>query len=107
MIRDQNLDIRTITMGISLHDCVCEDGARLAEKIYDKVTKTAEKLCPVGEEIEKIYGIPIVNKRVSVTPISQVTGGIRPERGTVSHPYTATRRQVNDQERKRARRTTA
>ncbi|MBO5110085.1 MAG: PFL family protein [Clostridia bacterium] len=79
MIRDQNLDIRTITMGISLHDCVCEDGNRLAEKIYDKVTKTAENLCSVGEEIEKIYGIPIVNKRVSVTPISQVTGAIRPE----------------------------
>ena len=77
MIRDQNLDIRTITMGISLHDCVCDDGDRLAERIYDKVTKTAERLCPVGEEIEKIYGIPIVNKRVSVTRSEEHTSELQ------------------------------
>ncbi len=78
MIRDQNLDIRTITMGISLYDCVCEDAARLADKIYDKITKTAENLCKTGLDIEKTYGIPIINKRVSVTPISLVTAAIDP-----------------------------
>ena len=76
MIRDQNLDIRTVTMGISLYDCVSEDAARLCDKIYDKITKTAELLCPTAEKIEKEYGIPIINKRVSVTPVSLVAGGI-------------------------------
>ncbi|MBE6538258.1 MAG: PFL family protein [Ruminococcaceae bacterium] len=79
MIREENLDIRTITMGISLLDCVSEDEDRLCEKIYDKITKKAERLVPVGCEIEKEYGIPIVNKRVSVTPISLVGGDISPE----------------------------
>ena len=79
MIRQENLDIRTITMGISLLDCVSEDENRLCEKIYDKITKKAERLVPVGCEIEKEYGIPIVNKRVSVTPVSLVGGDISPE----------------------------
>ena len=79
MIRDQNLDIRTVTMGISLYDCVSEDAGRLCDKIYDKITKTAEKLCPTAETIEKEYGIPIINKRVSVTPISLVGGRYSPE----------------------------
>ena len=74
MIRQENLDIRTITMGISLFDCVSEDTDRLCQKIYDKITRTARRLVPVGEEIEKQYGIPIVNKRVSVSPISLVGG---------------------------------
>ena len=76
MIREENLDVRTITMGISLFDCVSEDENRLCEKIYDKITKNAEHLVKTGEDIEKTYGIPIVNKRVSVTPISLVGGGI-------------------------------
>ncbi len=76
MIRDENLDIRTITMGISLFDCVSEDENRFAEKIYDKITKTAERLVPCGEELEKTYGIPIINKRISVTPISLVGGAM-------------------------------
>ena len=80
MIRDQNLDIRTITMGISLYDCVSDSAERLCEKIYDKITKSAEHLCQTGEEIEKLYGIPIINKRVSVTPISLIAGGIDPSR---------------------------
>ena len=80
MIRDQNLDIRTITMGISLYDCVSEDADRLCQRIYDKITKKAERLCAVGEEIEKTYGIPIINKRVSVTPISLVAGAIPPDK---------------------------
>lgn len=79
MIRQENLDIRTITMGISLFDCVSEDTDRLCQKIYDKITRTARRLVPVGEEIEKQYGIPIVNKRVSVSPISLVGGSISPE----------------------------
>ncbi len=79
MIREENLDIRTITMGISLLDCVSEDEDRLCEKIYDKITKKAENLVKTGCDIEKEYGIPIVNKRVSVTPISLVGGSISPE----------------------------
>ena len=74
MIRQENLDIRTITMGISLFDCVSEDENRLCEKIYDKITKKAEYLVRTGENIEKEYGIPIVNKRVSVTPVSLIGG---------------------------------
>ena len=79
MIREENLDIRTITMGISLYDCVSEDEDRLCEKIYDKITRKAEKLVSTGCTIEKEYGIPIVNKRVSVTPVSLVGGSISPE----------------------------
>ncbi len=74
MIRQENLDIRTITMGISLFDCVSEDENRLCDKIYDKITKKAEYLVKTGENIEKEYGIPIVNKRVSVTPVSLIGG---------------------------------
>ncbi len=79
MIREENLDIRTITMGISLLDCVSEDADRLCDKVYDKITKTAEKLVDTGVSIEREYGIPIVNKRVSVTPISLVGGAISPD----------------------------
>ena len=79
MIREENLDIRTITMGISLYDCVSEDENRLCEKIYDKITKSAENLVATGQDIEKKYGIPIVNKRVSVTPISLIGGACSPE----------------------------
>lgn len=74
MIRQENLDIRTITMGISLFDCVSDDEKRLCDNIYDKITKKAERLVSVGGEIEKRYGIPIVNKRVSVTPVSLIGG---------------------------------
>ncbi len=79
MIREENLDIRTITMGISLFDCVSDDGDRLCRNIYDKITRTAEHLVATGQDIEKKYGIPIVNKRVSVTPISLVAGNQSPE----------------------------
>ena len=79
MIHEENLDIRTITMGISLYDCVSEDEGRLCEKIYDKITTSAKNLVAVGGDIEKKYGIPIVNKRVSVTPISLVGGTLSPE----------------------------
>ena len=79
MIRQENLDVRTITMGISLFDCVSDDEKRLCDKIYDKITKKAEHLVETGCEIEKKYGIPIVNKRVSVTPISIIGGDISPD----------------------------
>ncbi len=79
MIRQENLDIRTITMGISLYDCVSEDENRLCEKIYEKITQSAKNLVQTGCDIEKEYGVPIVNKRVSVTPISLVGGAISPE----------------------------
>ena len=74
MIRGENLDIRTITMGISLYDCVSEDIGRFCGKIYDRITKTAENLVRCGEDIQKQYGIPIINKRVSLTPLSLVGG---------------------------------
>jgi len=72
MISDDCLDIRTITMGISLLDCCDGDISRAAEKIYDKITKKAERLVRVGETIEHKYGIPIINKRISVTPIALI-----------------------------------
>ena len=79
MIREENLDIRTITMGISLLDCVSEDPGRLCDKIYDKMMKKAERLVSVGVEIEREYGVPIVNKRVSLTPVSLVGATLSPE----------------------------
>ena len=74
MIEEENLDIRTITMGISLLDCIDSDGEKARTKIYDKITKSAENLVKVGNQIENEFGIPIVNKRVSVTPISMIAG---------------------------------
>ena len=74
MIEQQHLDIRTITMGISLLDCCDPDLSACCEKIYDKITRLAKNLVPVGEEIEAEFGIPIVNKRISVTPIALVAG---------------------------------
>jgi len=70
MFGEEKLDIRTITMGISLLDCADSDKFKSCRKIYDKITKRAENLVKVGEQIEKEYGIPIVNKRISVTPIA-------------------------------------
>lgn len=72
MIRQENLDIRTITMGISLRDCACESASRSRQKIYDKICRYADKLVKTGEDIERDFGIPIINKRISVTPIALV-----------------------------------
>ena len=72
MIQDENLDIRTITMGISLLDCCTGDAKSTCNKIYEKMTRKAENLVKTGEDIEKEYGIPIINKRISVTPISMI-----------------------------------
>lgn len=74
MIDEENLDIRTITMGISLLDCADSDGEVAREKIYTKITTMAKDLVKVGEQIESEYGIPIINKRISVTPIAIVAG---------------------------------
>ena len=70
MISEENLDIRTITMGISLLDCADSDIKRSCDKVYDKITRLAGKLVETGENIEREYGIPIINKRISVTPIA-------------------------------------
>ena len=72
MIEAENLDIRTITMGISLKDCADSSGKKACKKIYDKITYYAKNLVQVGEDISLEYGIPIINKRISVTPISIV-----------------------------------
>ena len=72
MIEEEHLDIRTITMGISLLDCCDSDIKKSCDKIYDKITRKAEHLVSTGEKIEKEYGIPIINKRISVTPIAML-----------------------------------
>ncbi len=72
MIESENLDIRTITMGISLLDCADSDAKRACDKIYDKITRLAGNLVKTGCDIEKEYGIPIINKRISVTPIAMI-----------------------------------
>lgn len=72
MISDENLDVRTITMGISLLDCIDSDSDKACRKIYDKITTKAKDLVKVGEQIQEEYGIPIINKRVTVTPISLI-----------------------------------
>ncbi|MGN0468520.1 MAG: PFL family protein [Acutalibacteraceae bacterium] len=77
MIDHQHLDVRTITMGISLLDCFGESVDDVANKIYDKITKKAQNLVKTGEQIEKEFGIPIVNKRISVTPIALVGASCR------------------------------
>lgn len=74
MIQDECLDIRTITMGISLIDCADSDIDRSCRKVYDKITRLAERLVETGEGIEHKYGIPIINKRVAVTPIAMLAG---------------------------------
>ena len=72
MIASENLDVRTITLGISLLDCIDSDINELNRKIYEKITTTAKDLVSTGEDISAEYGIPIVNKRISVTPIALI-----------------------------------
>ncbi|WP_294966113.1 PFL family protein [uncultured Gilliamella sp.] len=74
MIEEEKLDIRTITMGISLLDCIDSDGEKARQKIYEKITRLANNLVKVGEDISSEFGIPIINKRISVTPISLIAG---------------------------------
>lgn len=75
MISNQNLDVRTITMGISLLDCADSDLDRFNEKIYHKITSRAKDLVRIGDEIAHEYGIPVVNKRISITPIAIAASG--------------------------------
>ena len=79
MIHQQHLDIRTITMGISLLSCCDPDPKRACDKVYDKITRYAEKLVKTGEDIEREFGIPIVNKRISVTPMALVAAASETE----------------------------
>ncbi|MCD7807153.1 MAG: DUF711 family protein, partial [Lachnospiraceae bacterium] len=74
MIEKENLDVRTITMGISLLDCISDDMNRLRDNIYRKIYNSAKDLVSTGDAISKEYGIPIVNKRISVTPIALIGG---------------------------------
>ena len=77
MIDHQKLDVRTITMGISLFSCVSDDENALCTRIYDLISRRAENLVKVGRAIESEFGVPIVNKRISVTPVALVTGAIK------------------------------
>ncbi len=74
MIQDDCLDVRTTTMGISLLDCACEDMDRTCQRVYDKVCRLAKDLVKTGEEIQRQYGIPIINKRIAVTPVAMIAG---------------------------------
>ncbi len=86
MIQDENLDIRTITMGISLLDCADSDIDKACDKIYDKICRYAGNLVRTGEDIEAEYGIPIINKRISVTPAAMVAAA-SPDRNPVKIAY--------------------
>lgn len=77
MIEDECLDIRTITMGISLLDCIDPDIEKACKKVYDKITRCAGSLVSVGEELETQYGVPIINKRISVTPIAIISAACK------------------------------
>ncbi len=83
MFKEQHLDVRTVTMGISLLDCAAERADDAAERIYRKITEKAARLVPVCEEITARYGVPIINKRISVTPISLVAAASRTEDYTI------------------------
>ncbi|GAA5417588.1 UPF0210 protein SP_0239 [Paraliobacillus ryukyuensis] len=74
MVQMESLDIRTVTLGINLHDCADSDFKKVKEKVYNKITSYAAKLKPVAEQVEKEYGIPIINKRIAITPIAEILG---------------------------------
>lgn len=76
MIHEMNLDVRTITMGISLLDCVGQDLEETRERIYKKITESAKDLVSTGDEIAAEYGIPVINKRISITPIALVGNSV-------------------------------
>ena len=77
MIDHQKLDVRTITMGISLFNCVTDDEKLLCSRVYNRIARQAENLVKVGQSIEREFGVPIVNKRISVTPAALISGGIK------------------------------
>ena len=84
MIEREHLDIRTVTMGISLLSCIRENADATAKAVYERVTKCAERLVPVAESLSREYGIPIVNKRVSVTPVSLITASFPKESAKIA-----------------------
>ncbi len=77
MVETEHLDIRTVTMGLSLRDCITEDVNRTADKVYEKITKSAARLYDVTKEVENKYGIPIINRRISVTPIAMLLDSLK------------------------------
>ncbi len=79
MVSKQHLDIRTITLGLNLRGCVDTDIQRVATKVYDRMTSAAERLVPVADQLEREFGIPIVNKRISVTPIAEICAAVSAE----------------------------
>lgn len=87
MLQTENLDIRTITMGINILDCYADTGEKVGQKIYEKIVNYAGNLVEVGESISKKYGIPIVNKRVSVTPISMLVNNLPTEEVVIIGKY--------------------
>ena len=74
MVQMENLDIRTVTMGINLLDCADSDFEQMNRRVYEKITTYAKDLKAVAEKVEKEYGIPIINKRISITPIAEILG---------------------------------
>ena len=74
MVQQQHLDIRTITLGVSIGECGADTADEMARRIYDRVTRVAEQLLPVAEAIEREYGIPIRNKRIAVSPVAEAAG---------------------------------
>ena len=87
MVSEHNLDVRTITIGISLLDCMDTDIEKVCENVYNKITRIAGDLIPTGEAIEKEIGIPIVNKRISVTPAAIVGEAACHTPGAVSYTH--------------------
>ena len=92
MVQMENLDMRTITMGISLRDCAHPDLATSARKAYDKICRLAARLVAAGDEIEREYGIPIINKRISVTPMALVAESVRRATTTSRSPSSSSAR---------------
>ncbi|MCT2534471.1 PFL family protein [Aquibacillus koreensis] len=79
MVQMESLDIRTITMGISLRDCADSDFEKMNQRVYDKITSYAGQLRPVVEQVEKEYGVPIINKRIAVSPVAEILGNANVE----------------------------
>jgi len=87
MLETENLDIRTITMGINIQDCQAEDAEKTGKKIYDKICRYAANLVKVGEDITREYGVPIINKRISVTPIAVVANNLNRDQMVIVGRY--------------------
>lgn len=86
MLRNENLDVRTVTLGLNLLDCASDDIGRFCDKIYDRITSSAQKLVPTCEQVGEKYGIPVVNKRISISPIAVAAAPFGPEEMvTVAH----------------------